>query len=635
MKLIFPIFMAQSLLLVYLFTPVAHGELIDVVTLNGQAIEFYKDYHALVVGVENYRHWPPRANAVRDARDVSWELRRLGFSVRLLTDPTEKELRLALEEFVQGIGQEVKRGLVFYYVGQSQTSASADGNKVGWIIPTDAPLPEKNQQGFEKRAISTEAITAIAGQIFSKHALFLFDTSLSAYDFQVKPKVMQVISEINTLPARQFITAGAAGAETPVLVNSEFKSFLLLGLRGEADLVHDGVVSGSELGLYLSDRVSKVTGEQFNPQYGRIVVFGENRGDFIFKLTDRTFEYARLFVETQPASAKIRIMNIKPRFIQGVELEPGKYRLHVSAEGYETTEKWIDLHAGEDRTENLRLSKKKTAITNGLGMRFIRIRPGSFMMGSPASEPGHSSGESRHHVKLTRPFFMQTTEVTVGQFKQFVQSTRYRTEAEKNGGCWITGSGKGWRQKLGTNWRETGSIEIVDGLPVNCITWNDADAFARWLSKKEGKTYRLPTEAQWEYACRAGTSTPFSTGRCLSTDEANYGKTGHLYQKCMTVFRKNRSQVIEAGTLAPNPWKLHNMHGNVSEWCLDWYGLYSSGHTADPQGTPYGSERVMRGGHWQADAAGCRSAKRWRFPPNMASDVVGFRLVLMFMMGDS
>jgi formylglycine-generating enzyme required for sulfatase activity len=170
---------------------------------------------------------------------------------------------------------------------------------------------------------------------------------------------------------------------------------------------------------------------------------------------------------------------------------------------------------------------------------------------------------------------------------------------------------------------------IEDNLPVICVTWNDATAFARWLSRKERRTYRLPTEAEWEYAGRAGISTPFSTGRCLSTDEANYGKIGYAYQKCTTVFRKKRGRPIKVGLLPPNPWKLYNIHGNVSEWCQDWYGLYPSGNATNPKGPNSGSERVMRGGHWQADAAGCRSARRWRFPPNLASDAVGFRLVMV------
>jgi formylglycine-generating enzyme required for sulfatase activity len=224
---------------------------------------------------------------------------------------------------------------------------------------------------------------------------------------------------------------------------------------------------------------------------------------------------------------------------------------------------------------------------------------------------------------------MQSTEVTVGQFKQFVQSTGYKTEAEKGGGCWTAGDGRRWTRKPGTSWQTPGLVGIEDNLPAICVTWNDATAFARWLSRKERRTYRLPTEAEWEYAGRAGIATPFSTGRCLSTDEANYGKIGYAYQKCTTVFRKKRGRPIKVGLLTPNPWKLYNIHGNVSEWCRDWYGLYTSGSATNPKGPNSGSERVMRGGHWQADAAGCRSARRWRFPPNLASDVVGFRLVMM------
>jgi formylglycine-generating enzyme required for sulfatase activity/predicted Ser/Thr protein kinase len=266
---------------------------------------------------------------------------------------------------------------------------------------------------------------------------------------------------------------------------------------------------------------------------------------------------------------------------------------------------------------------------NSLGMQFQYIRPGNFMMGSPPGEPGRLNDETRHRVNLTRPYYIQTTEVTAGQFKQFVQSTTYLTEAEKSGGCWITGNGGGWKQSQGTSWKSPGSTTVGDDLPVVCVTWNDARAFARWLSEKEGRKYRLPTEAEWEYAARAGTSTPFSTGRCLSTGEANYGRVGPQYQMCATAFKDRRNDLVEAGMLAPNPWKLHNIYGNVSEWCLDWYGPYPSKSINNPRGPASGTERVMRGGHWQTDAAGCRCARRWRFPPNLASDVVGFRLMVV------
>lgn len=605
---------------------VAHGENHEPPALKNLTRDLYDDYHALVVGVGQYDQWPLKPEAVKNARDVSWAMKKLGFSVKLLTNPTMEELRSSLHEFSQKTGEEVDRGLLFYYSGNSQSSTSLDGKKIGRIIPKDAPLPIQDRESFEQHTISTDEIITVANQIQSKHVLFLFDAALSADAFQVEPAVMRRVNAVSALPTRQFITAG--NAQAPIVEHTVFKKFLLLGLAGEADLIHDGVVSGSELGIYLSDRVGKVTQEQLHPQFGTMTVTGDIRGDFVFQLTNQIPEITRLSVNPKPVSAKIRILNIEPQFTQGIELKPGKYRLHVSAKGFEAHDKWIDLKAGEDRTVRVQLSPKMEEITNTLGMRFIRIGKGSFMMGSKPTEPGRSNDETRHLVKLTRHFFMLRTEVTKGQFNNFVKSTGYQTDAEKNNGCWITGQDKGWRQKPGTSWKKPGEVITEDDFPVTCITWNDAKAFARWLSRKEGKNYRLPTEAEWEYAARAATSTPFSTGRCLSTDEANYGETGHPYEKCVTVFRQKRGHPIVVGQSTTNPWQLHDIHGNVSEWCSDWYGPFTPKNATNPRGPNSGSERVMRGGHWKSDAAGCRSAKRRRFPPNFASDAVGFRLVM-------
>ncbi|MGD9010512.1 MAG: SUMF1/EgtB/PvdO family nonheme iron enzyme [Desulfobacteraceae bacterium] len=620
----------RSLALVLLIACTAHGEGIQIRTLAGQTLDLYQRYHALIVGVEQYDHWPPRTNAVQDARDVSWELKRLGVSVELLTNPTKQQMQLALDEFAGQAGADADSGLIFYFAGNTHTAASTEGRTTGWIIPSDAPDPGQAWKDLDEYAISSTRIAALAGQIQSRHVLFVLDAPFSADLFQVEPPVLKVVNTQSALPVRQFITAGHG--DDPIATESAFKRYLLKGLRGDADLIHDGVVSASELALFLSNRVPRVTNGKQRPQFGRITDTGDNGGEFIVQMTDHPLSIARLFVNAQPVPDTIRILNIKPRFRQGIELEPGRYHLEISADGFETAERWINLAAGEDRTETIKLSKRiklDDAITNSLGMRFVRIRPGSFVMGSPTSEAGRSTDEIQHPVRLTQPYFMQSTEVTVGQFKQFVQSTGYKTEAEKGGGCWTAGDGRRWTRKPGTSWQKPGLVGIEDDLPAICVTWNDATAFARWLSRKERRTYRLPTEAEWEYAGRAGISTPFSTGRCLSTDEANYGKIGYAYQKCTTVFRKKRGRPIKVGLLPPNPWKLHNIHGNVSEWCQDWYGPYPSGNATNPKGPNSGSERVMRGGHWQTDAAGCRSARRWRFPPNLASDVVGFRLAMV------
>jgi formylglycine-generating enzyme required for sulfatase activity len=618
-------------LLIQTFSVLAETQGIRFVSQAGKEIQLYKDYHALVVGVGNYDKWPPLPNAVKDAREVSWLLRRLGFKVTLLTNPSSRELKKALNEFVQNSGQVPDRGLVFYYAGNGETQNLPDGTKLGWIIPRDCPLPQTDRSGFEKLAISTKLIEYYSQQIKSKHVLMFFDSSFSGEVFSLESPVLKVISENSALPVRQYLIAGRQ--DEPIPDQSMFKRSLVEALEGKADVVHDGYVTGSELGVYLADRVVKYSRGYQHPQYGKASNNDLARGDFVFDLTAKRLDISRLFVETNPDEATIKILNIKPRFYQGIELKPGKYLVGVSAPGHQTQKKWINLDTGEDRTIDVRLRKILDEFTNSLGLRFVYISPGSFLMGSSKKDPARLSDENEHQVTLTKPFFMQSTEVTVGQFSQFVKATGYRTESETGGGCWISAKGAGWKKKRGSSWRKPGYAEIIESsnnsLPVTCVTWNDAQAFIQWLSRKEGKTYRLPTEAEWEYASRAGTHTPFSYGNCLSTDQANYGELGWYFPACKGGFRVNRKKPINVGSLTPNPWKLFNMHGNVSEWCQDWYGSYPGKSVTNPQGPSSGTERVMRGGHWRADAQECRSAKRWRFPPNMAFDAVGFRLVMI------
>ena len=160
---------------------------------------------------------------------------------------------------------------------------------------------------------------------------------------------------------------------------------------------------------------------------------------------------------------------------------------------------------------------------------------------------------------------------------------------------------------------------------MTCVSWNDAQAFIRWLSEKEGKDYRLPAEAQWEYACHAGTNTPFFFGKCLSTDQANYNGNYPLKGCPKGEYRK---KTVAVGSLQPNAWGLYDMHGNVWEWCQDWYDDYPSGDITDPAGPENGADRVLRGGGWHNYARRCRSAIRLRGSPDDRLACLGFRLVL-------
>ncbi|MEW6381565.1 MAG: SUMF1/EgtB/PvdO family nonheme iron enzyme [bacterium] len=623
---------------------------------GGQNLSLYKDCCALVVGVGNYDQWPDLPNAVNDAKEVSRFFRQRAFKVKLLTDPGSQELKKALDDFVREAGQEQDRAIVFYYVGHGKSRVIADGTRCDWIIPRDCPLLQDNPQGFDDRAIDLKALVKFSTLLRSKHVLMLFDASFSGTAFSYEPAALKIIDRTSALPVRQYIIAGKEGER--ISEQSVFKQFLLKGLEGEADLIYDGYITGSELGHYLIDMVEKVTAGWQHPQYAKASDPALAGGDFIFLPVEVKSESVRLFVETDPKDAQVKILNINPRFEQGMELEPGKYHLEVSASGCTTKQEWITLEPGEDKKFEIHLEKEpakeqeqepgkapgkeqgkesgkgENALFNSLGMEFVFIKPGSFVMGSPAGSGGEPDDEKEHRVTISKGFYIQTMEVTMGQFRKFIQATGYGgIESEKKSGCWVKAEGGIWRQKKGIGWDSRRTWESAESAqterhPVTCVTWNDAQAFIKWLSRKEGAVYDLPTEAEWEYACRAGTITPFSFGRCLSTDQANYDGIGPLFADCQGSYRLARYRPIETGSLAPNPWRLFDMHGNVAEWCQDWYAPYPDGPATDPKGPPEGTERVMRGGHWATDARGCCSARRWSLPPDAASEAVGFRLVV-------
>ena len=263
---------------------------------------------------------------------------------------------------------------------------------------------------------------------------------------------------------------------------------------------------------------------------------------------------------------------------------------------------------------------------NSVGMKFVYIQPGTFMMGSPSNEPKRDSDERQHRVTLTKGFYMGATEVTVGQWRSFTQDTGYKTEAETGGGAYIWTGKKIWERKKGYYWNNPGFSQ-TQKHPVTCVSWNDAQKFIKWLNQQEGgNKYHLPTEAEWEYACRAGTTTPFSTGSCISTDQANYDGN---YPMPGCSKGRYREKTIDVASFSPNAWGLYDMHGNVWEWCQDRYGDYPSGHVTDPDGASSGSDRVLRGGSWHFNAWIIRSANRNRPDPDsrLRFNNHGFRVV--------
>ena len=274
---------------------------------------------------------------------------------------------------------------------------------------------------------------------------------------------------------------------------------------------------------------------------------------------------------------------------------------------------------------------------NALSQTLILVEPGEFEMGSPHGEPLRDEGEWQHTVRIARAFWISRVEVTRGQFASFVNETRYVTDAERAGWSHGLGPDGRWRQIDGTNWRDPGFTQS-DSHPVVCVSFHDALAFSRWLSDREGGTYRLPTEAEWEFACRAGSLTAFAWGDDVfdempRTNAADKAWTDQFPEAVGFRWRDECVFTSSVGRFPANAWGLFDMHGNVAEWCLDHYvsyGVEAVVDAVDPEAMSTGdpAPRVMRGGSFAATPAQCRVAHRDAGPPGSSFVTVGFRIVM-------
>jgi formylglycine-generating enzyme required for sulfatase activity len=231
-------------------------------------------------------------------------------------------------------------------------------------------------------------------------------------------------------------------------------------------------------------------------------------------------------------------------------------------------------------------------------MTFSYIPPGSFLMGSPPDEEGREiepvlrreTDETRHRVTLSRGFWLGVHPVTESQ----------------------------WQRTMG---RRPRSFTGNRNTPAGGVCWYECHAFCARLAENLGEGFRLPSEAEWEYACRAGTTTPFHFGQTISLDLANFAS----YSSAEGLSRRKTTPV--AG-FPPNLWGLFDLHGNISEWCQDWYGPYRIEERVDPHGQENGTQRVRRGGSFCTYSRSCRSASRDMSKTSVLSSCIGFRILL-------
>jgi len=307
------------------------------------------------------------------------------------------------------------------------------------------------------------------------------------------------------------------------------------------------------------------------------------------------------------------------------------------------------------------LAMSPEEIVNALDMPLVRIPAGEFMMGSDelpdtfaADFPQYDRGRFLklsdeapvHKVRITRDYYLGKTEVTVGQFRRFLKASAYVPESERDG----TG-GYGYNREYdpsttkrgdafeGRNtkysWKNPG-FEQTDEHPVVNVTWGDAMAMSQWLSAKEGVRYRLPTEAEWEYACRAGARTRYASGdkpeSLLATAnifDADSARNWPKWDAYALQAHDGYTFTAPVASFAPNAFGLHDMHGNAWEWVADWHGddYYALSPVDDPQGPATGDVRVRRGGSWHTWAFYARAAFRNWNSPETRYTLLGFRLL--------
>ena len=284
----------------------------------------------------------------------------------------------------------------------------------------------------------------------------------------------------------------------------------------------------------------------------------------------------------------------------------------------------------------VKLPTLRLDLGEGSSLKLVEVPSGAFMMGSPASEAYREADEGpRRRVTITRPFYLGVTEVTRAQFAAFVAATRYVTQAEAAGKAktWNTEK-RQWLETPGACWKQPGFAQ-TDDHPVVLVTWNDAAAFCTWLGKQTRRNVRLPTEAEWEYACRAGTRSAYCWG---SGAEAGKGwlngadETGRMEFGWTTPLKwaDGAAFTSPVGKYRPNAFGLYDMHGNAWEWCGDRYDAdyYAGGHNVDPAGATGVQTRVVRGGAWSCHPKYCRSAFRGRYLPDHLDDSFGFRVAV-------
>jgi len=570
---------------------------------------------ALVIGNKAYLgDLPPLRNTVRDAKSIRDILKKRGFEVIYKTDVTKKSMKNHLKSFYRkirggGVG-------VFYFSGHG-----IELNGQNYLIPTNADLEDKSDAEYE--AVALNQITSKMQKAKNRLNIVILDACRSnPFEKSIGSGGLAKVEPIGLFVSYS-TSAGKTASDGRRGENGLFTKYLIKYMK--------------QSGLNLSDVFKKARedvydiseGKQFPAIYDQTI-----RGNFYFTLPDITTPpdpepiYTPTF-QTTPSGASMLVEGYGSWY-EGMKLKKGKYDIRVSKSGYETTIYTINLSSSglfrfslEAKGGGSDFSFTKKDMGSYIIPAMVKINRGSFTMGS---NNGRSNEKPTHIVNIGYGFYIGKYEVSVAEFRKFVNDTGYKTEAEKGDGCYVY-SGGSWGKKSDANWKNP-YFNQDSNHPVVCVSWNDSEKYIEWVNRKTGKNYRLLTEAEWEYVARAGTTTKWSFGdskssvcKYMNLADSN---TNFSYKESCDDGYKNTSPV---GNYRKNPWGLYDMHGNVWEWCEDWYKSdYNNAPTNGNANDNRSQYKLLRGGSWDDSSGDSRSAFRFSYYPSGRDGDIGFRL---------
>lgn len=593
----------------------------------------YKENHALIIGNSKYVNgWPNLSGVAEDVIEVGKALESRGFNVVQAENLDKFQLDSAITQFISQYGTNLQAGLLFYFAGHGHTIETNYGEKLGYIVPVSAPDPNVEPMDFQSNATEMAQMEIYAKRIESKHAIFIFDACFSGSLFSASRAIPEVISYKTTQPVRQFISSGTE--DEKVSDESIFrKQFVEAMTTGNADFNDDGYLTGTELGRFLQSTVINYTNGSQHPQYGKISNPALSKGDFVFALDSvlrLSGNKSGADVGMSPEERIPRIGSIEltteiggDLYIDGNLLASITANSIVPIQGISLGEHMLEIRGSTPGKEVVTVldkvpvrAKMVNPTNTNIDLPFIQmvyVQGGTFEMGG---ESGDTDEVPVHSVTLN-DFEISSFEITISQFRKFVKETNYRTEAEVEGWAWIF-DGE-WKKKSGYNWQMNAKGEKAgEREPVTFVSWNDCQKFTEWISEKFNGRFRLPTEAEWEYAARGGVHA--GTGQFSGGELAPF----------LGWFETNtRGSAQSVGGQKTNELNLHDMSGNVWEWCADWYGVayYARSSTSNPKGELNSEYRVMRGGSWNNNEASGRITNRHKNRPNERDSFTGFRVV--------